>query len=368
MAHELTVRENGFVEMGYLEGVARWHGMGNELKQGATIEEWCEMSGLNWKAQRAMVRYAIERGVAPENYRTFGDSDDGQVVLFRSDTKAPLGIVSTGYNVVQPNDILEFWRDLTGAGGMELQTAGSLFGGRKLWALAKVGEAAIIDPRNIVRKNLLIATALDGTMATIAKYVDTIVVCNNTMNSARGEKNETIKINHRSQFDAAAVKKELGVESAQSEFERALIEMRKLAEKRMSATDMILNTCELIKPGYMELDAKGKQKVENSKAVQAIGRMAVERKSIGADMDGYDGTAWGWLNAATEYLDHAVKAKSADHRMDSAFFGNNAAVKERARDMAIAYAPTLSGLIANVNAIGRGGAPADVVNTKGDIY
>ncbi len=95
MSHELTIRANGTVEMGYLEGVARWHGLGNELKPGATIEEWTLAAGMEWKALRAFVRYPVSRDDAsnPESWRTSKES----VVLFRNDTKDELGVVSPKY-------------------------------------------------------------------------------------------------------------------------------------------------------------------------------------------------------------------------------------------------------------------------------
>jgi len=54
-------------------------------------------------------------------------------------TKTPLSVVSSRYQVVQPREILEFYRDLTEVGGFELETAGVLKDGKKLWALARTG-------------------------------------------------------------------------------------------------------------------------------------------------------------------------------------------------------------------------------------
>jgi len=65
-------------------------------------------------------------------------------VLYRSDTKAPLSVVGNRYQVVQPRQILEFYRDLTEKSGFELETAGVLKGGRKLWALARTGQSGVL--------------------------------------------------------------------------------------------------------------------------------------------------------------------------------------------------------------------------------
>lgn len=360
MSHEITIREDGFAEMAYLEGVARWHGLGNEVKPGEALAAWRERAGLGWRAMRAQVRYAIAKGSDPESFKTYGEMVNvngkmeyqGKVVLFRSDTFEPLGLVTTDFNVVQPSDTVEFWDGLVGAGGMELQTLGSLFGGSKLWGLARVAEASIIDPKNIVRRNLFFGTALDGSMATTAFYCDTTVVCNNTLQAAFGEGTPKIKINHRSKFDSNKVKAELGVESAISNFQTTLELMRKLGEKRVKDSDAVLMACELIKPGYLAMeDAKDKRRVENSKPVAEICARFLDRKAIGMQFDGMNGTAWGMLNSVTEYVDHASRAKNESTRFDSAMLGKGMAVKERARDMLVAYAPSLDDLIATTNAM-----------------
>lgn len=349
MAHELTIRENGFVEMAYAEGVARWHGLGNELQPGATIEEWIAAAGMDWRALRARVRYYTAR------------NDDGspagmleypnQVVLFRSDNKNSLGIVSDNFNVVQPRDVLEFWRDLTGEAGMPLQTAGTLFGGRRIWALAKVGEAAIVDPRNMVRENLVLATALDGTMATEAFYCSTVVVCNNTLRGAQGEGTPKVRVSHKSKFDAKQVKADLGVEAAMSAFDRTVAAMRELAQKRMRESDAVIQTSRLFKPDYDSMPADEQEKVWRYKPVEAVSKLALDGAAIGSDYDGMKGTSWGWLNSVTEYVDHASRAKSADHRFDSAMFGKGAELKERAFVMAKEFQPSLAEVISATNAV-----------------
>ena len=72
--------------------------------------------------------------------KTYPDSK----VLYRSDTLAPLSVVSNRYQVVQPHTVLEFYRDLVATAGFELETAGVLKGGRKLWALAKTGQETVL--------------------------------------------------------------------------------------------------------------------------------------------------------------------------------------------------------------------------------
>lgn len=55
----------------------------------------------------------------------------------------------------------------------------------------------------------------------------------------------------------------------------------------------------------------------------------------GALLASSEGTAFGILNAVSEYVDHEKRARNHDYRLDSAWFGQGAAVKQRALDVAL---------------------------------
>ena len=48
------------------------------------------------------------------------------------------------------------------------------------------------------------------------------------------------------------------------------------------------------------------------------------------------GTAWGWINACTEYADWHIRARSDENRFASAQWGPGAALKAKALDLALA--------------------------------
>jgi hypothetical protein len=48
MAHDLSIRANGRVEMAYV-GRKAWHGLGNLLDRGQPIEAWQTAAGMDWK-------------------------------------------------------------------------------------------------------------------------------------------------------------------------------------------------------------------------------------------------------------------------------------------------------------------------------
>ena len=329
MAHELTIRNNGTVEMAYT-GEVGWHGLGNRLEAGAPIEAWQVAAGMDWRIRRSKVRYATERDGEEANFRVIDDKH----VLFRSDTGSDLGVVSDNYKIVQPGAVLEFFRDLTDSAGFKLDTAGTLFGGRRFWALASTGEsAAILDAKDRVNGYVLLSTSCDGSMATEARYTNVRVVCNNTLSMARGT-GARVKVVHRSVFKPDEVKKEMGIDAARESFADTMADFRKLAATPLSDADALMQTAALFEPKAYDLARDELLAVLDKKPVKRISEMAVEGTAIGASLGGAMGTQWGWLNAVTQFVDHEARARSADNRMASAWFGPGDALKLRAYDMA----------------------------------
>lgn len=66
----------------------------------------------------------------------------------------------------------------------------------------------------------------------------------------------------------------------------------------------------------------------NMARVQAL----YDGQGLGADLASSRGTAYGLLNAVTQFVDHERRARSQDNRLDSAWFGQGAALKGRALD------------------------------------
>ena len=329
MAHALTIHANGAVEMAYAGNKTPWHGLGNNLAHGATIEEWKAAAGMNWSIESAIVEYSYNGGMMFASDR---------VVLHRSDNGAALGVVSDGYKPVHPGQVLEFFRGLTDAAGFTLETAGTLFGGKRLWALASIGaEAAILDPRDKMKGYLLLSTACDGSMCTEARYTTVRVVCNNTLGFARNGAKAAVKVTHRSTFDPAAVKRELGIEAARSQFSDTMAEFRALAETEVTPLQVITATAELFHPGFDGFDRAEKMKLIDKATgpITKVGELALNKRAMGSEYDGTQGTAYGWLNAVTEHVDHEARAHRQDTRLNSAWFGRGDQVKERAHQMAV---------------------------------
>ncbi|HDR9077183.1 TPA: DUF932 domain-containing protein [Burkholderia vietnamiensis] len=304
-----------------------WHGLGNKLAPKQPLEVWARAAGMNWSIEEAEVRFVAAGNGNLGSIHAFPE----QKVLYRSDTQAPLSVVSARYQVVQPAEILEFYRDLTEHSGFELETAGVLKDGKKLWALARTGQSVTLKGKDTVNGYVLLATACDGTLATTARHTSVRVVCNNTLQIALGDSAGAVKVGHRSQFDAQAVKRQLGI--AVSSWDAFMVRMKALSERQMSdaAAEKFLRrvlTYPNTSPANRDVLAV------NERAIKAVAELYSGRGK-GADLASASGTAWGLLNAVTEYVDHRRRARSDDHRRDAAWFGSGATLKDRAWDEAL---------------------------------
>lgn len=202
--------------------------------------------------------------------------------------------------------------------------------GRKLWALARTGQSGMLKGKDEVNGYLLLATACDGTLATTAQFCSVRVVCANTLAIALGEGNGAVKVSHRSQFDAQAVKRQLGI--SVSSWDSFMVRTKALAERKI--TDSTAEAFLRRVLTYSTANLPDRETVAvNERAIKAVGQLYAGRGK-GADLPSASETAWGLLNAVTEYVDHHRRTRTGDHRLDAAWFGAGATLKQRAWDEA----------------------------------
>ena len=343
MAHQLE-------QMAYV-GDTPWHGLGNHLTQQQPIEVWAQQAGMDWRIESSDVSYMAKNDRGQNIIMPYEE----QRVLYRSDTHAPLSVVSQRYQEVQPIEILEFYRDLTEQSGFELETAGVLKGGKKFWALARTGQSTALKGKDVSNGYILLATACDGTLATTAQFTNIRVVCNNTLAIAlRGQSSSAgvVKVPHSTKFDADKVKQQLGI--SVRAWDEHMYEMKQLTQRKvtqgeaaaffdavfnntsMSIADQEENIIQFYRNVANPNPAKEKSE-PNGRAMSKAMNM-FNGQGRGAELSSAKDTAYGLLCSITEFADHERRAMSTDHRLDSAWFGAGAALKQRGLDQALRLA------------------------------
>ena len=340
MAHQLE-------QMAYV-GETPWHGLGNQLTQNQPIEVWAQQAGMDWRIETSDVSYMAKN----ERGQSIIMPYEEQRVLYRSDTHAPLSVVSQRYQEVQPMEILEFYRDLTEQSGFELETAGILKGGKKFWALARTGQSTALKGKDVSHGYILLATACDGSLATTAQFTNIRVVCNNTLAIAlRGQSGSAgvVKVPHSTKFDADKVKQQLGV--SVRAWDEHMYEMKQLSQRKvtqgeaaaffdavfnntsMSVTDQEENIIQFYR--NVANPNPTKEKAEPNGRAMSKAMIMFNGQGRGATLSSAKDTAYGLLCSITEFADHERRAMSTDHRLDSAWFGAGANLKQRGLEQAL---------------------------------
>lgn len=323
MAHELTIAAGGIAEMAFV-GQTPWHGLGQQLVPGASIEDWRLAAGMNWEIRRSPVQFGIERNEQSESgiiVVPHLKAWPQQEVLYRSDTEAALNVVSNQYNIVQPAQVLEFFRDLVAEHGFELETAGTLKGGKRFWALARTNLDGEVVDGDTVRTYLLLVSSCDSGLATTAMFTSVRVVCNNTLqmsfNSASAKR---VSVRHNTEFNPNSVKLQLGL-NADEVFGSFMSRMRLFSNK--SLTGSLAE--EIVESMFADLGREGD--IRASKGFSKVLDL-FNSTGKGSQIDGVAGTGWGLINAVTEYADFHVRARNQEFRLDSSWFGAGRAMKE----------------------------------------
>ena len=320
MSHEIDT-SNGRMNMAHVKGSAKpWWGLGFEVEPDATIDDWAVAGGLKFKVLKGELMFADEAGTVHAAGKQLN-----RAVLYRDDTLAPLSVMSVSkYNIHQPADILAFIADVSKAMGWPVETVGSLFGGRKIWALLKLPEAFELPGGDKVEGYLLACTSFDGSTGSEFRFVTVRVVCNNTLEMAIRAANKKAVVYHNTEIDIEQVKADLGIGasiwSGFIEKAKALAAIKVTSAQAKSVLRRVYGEPKLV-PG----ERVGAQPVliENPNVVRTMGYF--EGAGIGSQLASSKGTGWGLVNAVTQEVDHFGSNRSA--RLNSAWFGPGAARK-----------------------------------------
>ena len=167
-----------------------WHDLGTVFDKPVSTKEMLELAHMaNWNLRLRLLETDA-----------YSDKDEFEVLRdnpFMGRVER-LGLVGKRYNPFDNESIFDFGDNLTNE-RRRWETAGSLDGGRKVFATLVATDDLVLDPNgaaDVIKKYLLLSSSHDGTGVMTAKKVDLRVVCKNTLNIALGEGGAEFKIRH----------------------------------------------------------------------------------------------------------------------------------------------------------------------------
>lgn len=342
MAHEITQSD----KMAYRllngdpwhisETRDRSHGFGGEIS-GADIQK---MTALDYSLSKVRLR-PVESDEEVEDIFGIRREDTGKCL--------PGVAVGKNYTILQPSRLFEWGDAIRGCDpGAQWETAGSLFGGKRVWGLIKLGGEIIIDRgRHGEDKSFayaLISTTFDATQATVVQHTNWRVVCNNTLSAAIGENGNQFWIRHTKTQEEKLLQATQAMGHA-IEWHTAFAETaQRLAEEKMTEKDAAF---------FFAMLQTGKDDPgEAAKVVaDAAGKRATHLKDSGGLLlhlfkhgkGNFGETKLDALNGTTEFIDRerarirkfrgSTAGQMLDSALDSSQFGNGAKAKQRALNL-----------------------------------
>jgi|GEM_PF-3470113 len=83
------------------------------------------------------------------------------------------------------------------------------------------------------------------------------------------------------------------------------------------------------------MDKKSNSKSESNRRAMTKVMKMFNGQGRGAELNSVKDTAYGLLCSITEFVDHERRAMSRDHRLNSAWFGAGANIKQRGLEQAL---------------------------------
>lgn len=291
MAHEIEHYDG--IALG--SGEAAWHGLGTVVQGAMTSEEALTLAKLNWTVgMDQLYLHSISQPAMKVNGWFATVRED---LTFDNPARV-LGCVRSRYHPIQNSESFAIADGMLGE-GCRFETAGSIRNGKVTWILARQPKDTVVKDDRI-GQYLLLTNSHDGSRSMRILFTPIRVVCSNTLHAALYGSKGQAKITHTrgAAQQIAEARRILGLSSAY--FTRFGVVAQSLADYRVNSRFVTAYTESLWPKSD---DAKRTDKANDRARERVIALFRGEQH--GGAMDAVRDTAWGLLNAVTEFVDHS---------------------------------------------------------------
>lgn len=188
---QVPVQRSG-VESMFSNRKSPWHEIGvviPDAVRSTDVETILKTAGMDWTVSKRPLRVAsnlVEQKPEAEDAAplkvwedfTLGTEDFSAMV--RDDTNTVLGVVKKAYAPFQNVDALDLLNDILLSGDVTVETAGVLWGGRRVWLLANIPKELTVEG-DLHVPYLCVSTTHDGSGSVRADLTLMRVECQNSL-------------------------------------------------------------------------------------------------------------------------------------------------------------------------------------------
>lgn len=316
MAANIEVNKDGRAAFVSGRDTPGWHGLGTTVEGLMTMDEVMDLSHLSgWNVRREpLVHRSGNKSLRFEDTTLNDDGVDTvathyAVIRTNPFTGEPeaLAVVGGRYREHQNEELFEFAENVISLGGAKWDTAGSLDSGRRVFGTMEIPSEFVLDPMgrgDTVRTYLGVASSHDGTMPITTFVTPVRVVCQNTLTMALRGNQRVYKVRHTERADARLAEARKSLNIAHGFFGEIEREAQELIQREITNKKFheIVRTFVAVPDENTDDDGKVTNQAAVTRATNTVDFITDLYRESGT-MDNVRGTAWGALNALTEYLD-----------------------------------------------------------------
>ncbi len=306
----------------YLGKNLPWHGLGISIQEqdAFDIEKCIEASGLGWEVdlKQCYVDCTSDeetKSIPAPAYATMR----GEKIL---------GVVGERFTVLQNKEAFKVFQPFLNSKLLRLNTAGSLFGGEKIWILGEIlGDPLYITETDIVRKFILLSHGHNGKECVRFGFTPIRVVCANTLAMAKSnELSQLIRLRHTKNILNNLENIRETIDLINQEFKATAEQYQRLLKSDISQQDVEKYIKRVLDIEDKDISTRSYNIIQKIKEFFFM--------SPGNDAKDVRGTLYAAYNSITYYLSH-VYGRNAENRLDANWFGKSAETSKHALDIAL---------------------------------
>lgn len=294
-----------------------WHKLGTVVETAPTVREAIKLAGLDWKVELRPICTNDSDNFAIDSHRA----------VVKEGTSSILGVVGQSYHPLQNTEAFEWFEPFLENDFATLETAGSLFNGKKVWILAKTHKEADVVSGDTVESYILLSNSHDGSSTVKVGFTPIRVVCNNTLSYA--EKTNVSKL-IRVRLHNQLLNRDL-MDTVNTQFIATVEQYRELTRRDVSVEDLRKYVKQVFSSQKLEkiiTDYEAREKAE----IEAERKKLLERVEEIFELEPARKT-WNMYNAVNSYLCHD-RCRNAELRQNSIWFGDSKLLDKKAFELA----------------------------------
>ena len=273
-----------------------WHGLGTPVEEAQTSKEAIKIAGLDWTVEAKPIYN--DKGIEIPGFKANTRDIDDKV----------LGLVSNRYKLVQNSEAFDFTDSLIG-GDVRYETAGSLLGGKRIFLLARLPEKKILG--DDFDNYICFTNSHDGTGAIQACMTPVRVVCQNTLNLALGNATRKWSTKHIGDIESKMEEARQTLKLAEDYMDNLAVVADQLANTTVTESEVAAIIDELY-PISEDASDRTKRTINKKKEDFMVCMFA-------PDILKFKNTAWGVINAASDYSTHGEPARMTSTYKENKF-------------------------------------------------